>query len=177
MSWSDHYRRYARYNRWMNQQLLTACSSLTDDELSEPCGLFFDSLLGTWNHLLVADIIWLKRLAVIFPILEEELKDLPMPQAVNQPLVSSQEALRPLRERLDDICIRWCDLLRADDGRDMLTYTNTRGEEMVRPVYLVMQHIFNHQTHHRGQITAGLSRRNIDYGETDLLFAPDLEGF
>ncbi|MCB2385214.1 MULTISPECIES: DinB family protein [Thalassolituus] len=173
MSWSDIYRRYARYNRTMNQQLLEACMPLSREQLEKSCGLYFDSLLGTWNHLLVTDILWLKRLSLIFPILEE-LHDLPTPGALNVIFAPDLNSLRPLRERLDDTYIRWCDLLRADDARDVLQYTNSRGEEMAKPLDLVLQHIFNHQTHHRGQITAELSRLGVDFGITDLLLTADL---
>lgn len=173
MSWSDVYRRYARYNREMNRQLLDICTTLPSGQLQASCGLYFDSLLGTWNHLLVTDILWLKRLSVIFPLLEE-LRDLPTPAALNTQLVTGLDSLRPLRDRLDDAYVRWCDLLRADDARDVLQYTNSRGEEMAKPLDLVLQHIFNHQTHHRGQITAGLSCLGVDYGVTDLLFTPAL---
>lgn len=171
MPWSDHYRRYARYNRWMNQQLLDACSQLPDEQLNKPCGLFFGSLLGSWNHLLVTDLLWLKRLSTIFPLLEE-LKDLPTPTRLDATLAADLHALTPLRTRLDDTIIRWCDLLREDDVHDVVEYTNTRNEAMTKPLDLVLQHLFNHQTHHRGQITAALSQAGIDYGVTDLLFAP-----
>lgn len=173
MPWSDIYRRYARYNRAMNQQLLDACSTLQHGQLSQSCGLYFDSLLGTWNHLLVTDIYWLNRLSAIFPILEE-LRDLPTPATFNTQLAHDLTTLRPLRERLDDIYIRWCDLLRADDARDVLVFTNSLGQDVAKPLDLILQHIFNHQTHHRGQITAELSRQGVDYGVTDLLFTPDL---
>jgi uncharacterized damage-inducible protein DinB len=171
MPWSDHYSRYARYNRWINQQLLDACEQLSAEQLQEDCGLFFGSVLGSWNHLLVTDLLWAKRMSVIFPILSE-LKSLPSPTTLRDTLVPDLPALRTMRTQIDDVLLRWCDLLRADDATDVVTYTNTRGEEMSWPLDLIMQHLFNHQTHHRGQITAALSRFGIDYGETDLLFAP-----
>jgi len=172
MTWSDHYRRYARYNRWMNQQLLDATQTLPGDVVAAPTGLFFGSLLGSWNHLLVADLIWLRRLSDIFPILDE-LRRLPQPEALNQIIYHDLNNLRPVREQIDDLIIRWCDLLRADDASDIVEYINSRGEEIVRPLYLILQHLFNHQTHHRGQITAGLSAQGVDYGITDLLYMPD----
>ncbi|WP_430459873.1 DinB family protein [Thalassolituus sp. LLYu03] len=172
MPWSDHYRRYARYNQWVNNNLLDVCATLPDGRLSEPTGLFFGSLLGTWNHLLVTDLLWLKRLGQVSPLLEEELRDLPPPARLDQTLASSSDEIRALRQRLDDLLIRWCDLLRADEATDMVEYTNTRGEAMVKPLDLILQHLFNHQTHHRGQLTAELSRLGVDYGVTDLLYLP-----
>lgn len=170
MPWSDIYRRYARYNRAVNQQLLDACSGLNPKQLNQPCGLHSDSLLGIWNHLLVTDIGWLNHLSTIFPILEE-LRTLPAGALSSHP-GDNLDSLRSMRTSLDDICIRWCDLLRADDARDVLIFTNPQGEEVARSLDLILQHIFNYQTHYRGQISAGLDRLGVDYGTTDLLFNP-----
>ena len=171
MQWSDHYQRYARYNRWINHRLLDATATLPADIIQAPCGLYFDSLLGSWNHLLVTDLIWMRRLSGIFPILDE-LRHLPVPQRRDEILCPQLDDLRPLRQQVDELMIRWCDLLRADDAHDVLEYTNSRGEEIARPLSLILQHLFNHQTHHRGQVTAELSRQKVDYGITDLLYAP-----
>ena len=171
MQWSEHYQRYARYNRWITRNLLDASETLPQATITQPCGLFFGSLSGSWNHLLVTDLIWLRRLSGIFPILDE-LRHLPQPQSLDQIVYPTLAALRPVREQIDDLLIRWCDLLRADDANDVIEYTNSRGEEVSKPLSLILQHLFNHQTHHRGQITAELSRHNVDYGITDLLYTP-----
>ena len=61
MQRTEHIRLMAHYNTWMNERLYAAAASLPDAELSTERGAFFGSILGTLNHLVVADRIWLGR--------------------------------------------------------------------------------------------------------------------
>jgi len=58
----DHFTQFARYNGWANRLLYTATAQLSDEQYRQDVGLFFTSVHGTLNHLLVADAIWMKRL-------------------------------------------------------------------------------------------------------------------
>lgn len=171
MPWSDHHRRAARYNRWMNESLYSTCRNLSDEQLNAERGLFFGSLNGCLNHLLITDLLWLGRLDNSYPILEE-LRDIDFPARLDGCISNDIRQLWPLRERIDNVIIRWCDLLRQSDATAMLEYTSTAGVDYAKPVDQVLQHLFNHQTHHRGQITAALGMMQVDFGATDLLFAP-----
>lgn len=172
MQWSDHYRRYARYNAWINQSLLEASLNLPSSEQKKDQKVFFKSLTGTWNHILVGDLLWLNRLAKIFPIIDDSIDLWPKPTALNQILYPDLNDLVKPRQQLDELIIQWCDFLRESDCEDRLEYTNTQDELNVHPLPDVMQHLFNHQSHHRGQITALLSQAGINYGATDFLFMP-----
>lgn len=174
MPWSDHHRRAARYNRWINESLYQVCLALPAPQLNDDCGLFFQSINGSWNHLLITDLMWLSRMQHVYPILEE-LKDIDFPRRLNGQISDQLQQLWPLRQRVDDVLIRWCDLLRLDDATAVIEYTSSSGQPWVKPLDQILQHLFNHQTHHRGQITAALSAMGTDYGETDLLFMPQLD--
>ena len=171
MPWSDHHRRAARYNRWANTSLYEACFPLAEEQLNQNRGLFFKSINGTLNHLLITDLLWLSRTSNAYPILEE-LKDIQFPRQLDGEISDDIHKLWTLREVVDDVLIRWCDLLRQSDATAVIEYTSTAGDQYVKPLDQVLQHLFNHQTHHRGQITAALSMMEIDFGATDLLFAP-----
>lgn len=173
MQWSDHYRRYARYNAWLNQSLLEASLSLPKSEQDKDQNIFFQSLTGSWNHIMVGDLLWLNRLAKIFPILDDQMDQWPKPTKLNQMLYSNLEDLTKPRQQLDELIIQWCDFLRESDCEDRLQYHNSQEELQVRPLPDVLQHLFNHQTHHRGQISAVLSQLGIDYGTTDFIAMPD----
>lgn len=173
MQWSDHYRRYARYNAWINQSLLQASLKLPAEQLADNKQLFFGSILATWNHILVGDLLWLGRLRHTFPILDDALNSRPEPCKLDQILYSELTELAHQRQSLDEVIIQWCDLLREADSQAILQYVNTRGEEITKPLPQVLQHLFNHQSHHRGQITAVLSQLGVDYGTTDFLFMPE----
>jgi len=173
MQWSDHFRRYARYNAWINQSLLEASLSLPEEQQNKDLGVFFHSLTGSWNHIMVGDLLWLNRLATIFPILDDAIDTWPKPTTLNQVLYPELQQLVQPRQQLDELIIQWCDFLRETDCEDRLQYHNTQEQLVVKPLPNVMQHLFNHQTHHRGQITAILSQLGGDYGATDFLFMPD----
>ena len=171
MPWSDHHRRAARYNRWINESLYQRCSTLSDEQLNEDAGLFFRSVIGTLNHLLITDLLWLQRMSNAYPILEE-LREIAFPAQLDGCISDQLAMLWPLRQRVDDVMVRWTDLLRQDDARAVIEYTSTAGDEYAKAVDEILQHLFNHQTHHRGQISARLSQLGVDYGTTDLLFMP-----
>ena len=171
MPWSDHHRRAARYNRWINTNLYLACQQLSEQQFCSDQKLFFHSVCGTLNHLLITDLLWLKRLANSYPILEE-LRDIEFPPKLDGTISTELDQLWELRQRIDDVMIRWTDLLRQDDAKAVIEYTSTAGTEYAKPLDATLQHLFNHQTHHRGQVTAVLGQLGVDYGETDLLFMP-----
>jgi len=171
MSELSNLRLMAQYNQWMNETLYTAAEGISDDQLNAEQGAFFGSIIGTFNHLLVGDIIWLKRFATHpadFPSLSN-LHHIDQPQGLDQVLYNDLNELRMERELLDQLIIDWCDELTAEQLEQPLHYSNTKGVEAVRPLGLLLLHLFNHQTHHRGQLTTLLSQQGIDVGITDLL--------
>lgn len=167
----EHLYLLATYNQWMNQKLYETAGNLTPAELAEDRGAFFGSLLGTLNHLVVADRIWLKRFATL-PAFADALRpvsDLPDPGSLDQILFDRFEALRDHRQWLDTQILEWIDGLEEGDLEQVLAYRNMKGVASRRRVSLVLLHFFNHQTHHRGQATTLLSQIGEDVGITDLL--------
>lgn len=160
----------ARYNRWMNEKLYAAAATLPPEAIVADRGAFFRSILGTLEHLVVADTIWLKRFAEhpaggpLAPV-----RDLPMPASLDQIQFG---ALGPLRERrglLDRMIETWMDELDPKALETVLSYRNTRGEPHAKEFGLVLAHVLNHQTHHRGQATTLLTQAGAEVGATDLL--------
>lgn len=168
MSWSECYSRYAIYNQKVNEHLLTASTSLSSESLLQDRGVFFDSIVGTWNHLIVTDILWMNRLQPLSQHLDG-LEDLPKPMAMNQVIAARIEDISQLRKAIDIMLVDWCSELPIGDTEQVIKYSNLDGTEFEQPLGLILQHIFNHQTHHRGQITALLGQSGIAYGCTDIL--------
>lgn len=153
----------AEYNRWMNTKVFAACRPLSDEERKRDRGAFFQSIHGTLNHLLWADRAFLSRLLAW---------DLPIgsPRDV---LFAEFEPMAAERERLDGILLEWAQNL--PEGALAETYelnsvTYQRRRRM--PRYLLVVQMFNHQTHHRGQLTTLLTQLGCDIGSTDLPFMP-----
>ncbi|MGE0316179.1 MAG: DinB family protein [Lautropia sp.] len=173
-----HLRLLAEYNGWMNRKLVAAARRLAPAELALDRGAFFGSILGTLNHLVVGDTIWLKRFAAHpagFASLDP-VRALPAPGALNARVFDSLEPLAAHRALLDDAILAWTGELVDADLDHPLRYANTRGVTSTRSFYALAVHFFNHQTHHRGQATALLNQAGVDVGVTDLLaLIPDLE--
>jgi uncharacterized damage-inducible protein DinB len=170
MSLKRHFELLARYNQWMNTRIYDAALKLDNETLHADKGAFFGSVFGTLNHLMVADTIWLKRFAEHpshFAALSPA-HELPMPRALNQPLHTELPSLRKARDGMDTMIIAFVGETADDDFGRPLAYKNAKGEPYVRQFGPLLQHFFNHQTHHRGQITTLLTQSGVDVGVTDL---------
>lgn len=161
----------ANYNQWMNKNLYQAASSLSSTQLSENKGAFFGSVLATLNHILVGDTIWLKRFAnhpAAFLSLDY-VRKLQEPAALSEVIYADFEALRHAREVLDDVIIQFSLEATNTDYNHFLEYQNTTGREFKDNFAYLVQHFYNHQTHHRGQVTTLLNQAGVDCGVTDML--------
>jgi uncharacterized damage-inducible protein DinB len=166
-----HVQWMARYNQGLNTQVYDCAAQLAPIALGRDRGAFFGSILGTLNHLVVADVVWLKRFAahpVNFAALEP-VRSMAQPAALNQMVETDFAALRSRREMLDRAIIDWVEGLTAADLDLLLDYRNMKGVPAQRQLGALLCHLFNHQTHHRGQVTTLLSQVGLDVGVTDLL--------
>lgn len=167
----EYLQHMARYNRWMNRRLFTKVGELPAAAIAEERGAFFGSILGTLNHIMVADLFWLSRFSTHEDCRESlaPLQDFPKPASLKDILFEDFYEFTATRERLDDLILEfsqtWTDSLLAQPIR----YRNMAGEKKERPLAHLLQHLFNHQTHHRGQTTTLLFQAGIDPGPTDLL--------
>jgi uncharacterized damage-inducible protein DinB len=152
-----------RYNRWMNGNLLEACSALSDAERKADRGAPFRSIHGIWNHLLLCDRAWLLR-----------FRGEPVPYtSLDQELCTDWEELKLERATTDDAIDSWVAGLSDETLAGELRFTPmSNPTPMVMPMRIVALHLFNHQTHHRGQITALLEQAGGDCGVTDLARMP-----
>jgi len=166
----DHIRLMAAYNEWMNAKLYDAAKSLPSEELVTDRKAFFRSILGTLNHLAVADTIWLKRFAThpaSYPALEA-MKSFPNSSSLDQILFDDIQSLSDYRKTLDRIIIEWAQSIHESDLDHALRYANMKGVVSRRNFFGLVLHFFNHQTHHRGQTTTLLFQAGVDVGVTDL---------
>ncbi len=162
---------FSHYNKKMNQRLYQAAEKLSQTDLTQNRGAFFKSVIGTLNHLLATDIIWLKRFSQD-PASNTTLtyiKQLDKPTALDSILYPCLTALRIEREKIDNIIIDWINALTDTNGSCSITYNNMAGIKFTKNYFDLINHLFLHQVHHRGQITTLLSQSRIDFGDTDLL--------
>lgn len=172
-----HFQLMAGYNRRLNQQIYSTAATLSDEERKKDRAAFFQSIHQTLNHLMVGDIVWLRRFRnhrdyyKALDILEE----FPIPKALNEVLFDSFSTLQSKREQLDEAIIQWLSTdTNSNDFDDHLKYKNMLGTPSHRNFGEVLMHFFNHQTHHRGQVSTLLSQCGLDIGVTDFLIdVPD----
>jgi uncharacterized damage-inducible protein DinB len=168
----ENYRFLARYNSWFNERLYDACGRLADDERRRDRGAFFGSIHGSLNHLMWADRMWLKRFAaqgVPFPSLTDDVLALPAGAVYGTVVCEDWTELRAQRARLDAAIEAWTRDMPADFPLRTIGYANTKGVRREHAAWQALTHFFNHQTHHRGQVTTLLSQAGIDPGATDLI--------
>ena len=159
-------KRMARYNRWQNQNLFGVADRLSDEERRRERGAFFGSIHNTLSHLMWADQIWMSRLA-----------DVPAPKGGIPESVSlypEWELLRNDRTALDQRIISWADgLHEAALAGDLTWHSAVAKREVSKPKWLLVTHMFNHQTHHRGQVHCMLTQAGGQPHDTDLSFMPE----
>ena len=154
-----HFQTLARYNTIVNERLYLACSELPDEEYRRERAGSFRSIHATLNHLLLADRIWMDRFT------QEGVLGTPPLDTV---LYDDFNLLRSARVDEDR---RIEDFMNAlDDGflRKDIRYVNSRGVLCSDPAPLILGHLFNHQTHHRGQIHVMLSQTSVPRPNFDL---------
>ena len=168
----DNYRFLGRYNRWMNQRLYAACEALTDAERKQERGAFFSSIHHTLTHLVMADKMWLQRFAVqdsVCAALPAALLAMPEGADYSSDLHPDWQDLRQTRDALDAAVELWLADMSPDFLLSTMHYANTKGVQRAHPAWQAMTHFFNHQTHHRGQVTTLMAQAGVDMGVTDLI--------
>lgn len=144
----QHFMMFAAYNQWANSRIYDAALDLTDEEFNRPVGAFFGSLMGTLNHLLVADRIWMKRFT----------GEGDAPTSLDAIVHRALGALSMAREAEDRRIVEWVDGLSEKALVGRFTYmTVTDMRTVSQRLAPALSHLFNHQTHHRGQAHAILT--------------------
>lgn len=147
----QHFSMMAAYNRWANLRLYDMAAGLPDELYRKPIGVYFKSLHGTLNHLLTADRIWMFRL--------DGKGD--HPATLNATIHEDLASLREARLAEDLRIINFIDRLEDDDLEKMWDYKMLNGTPQRQYVRKILAHLFNHQTHHRGQAHAALTALGV----------------
>ncbi|MEX2264133.1 MAG: DinB family protein [Bryobacteraceae bacterium] len=153
-----YFQMLARYNRTANERFFEKCAELDDVEYRKQREGSFGSIHGLLNHILLGDRIWMARFEgtgrttpVLTTILFDEFSE-----------------LRSARREQDTLIERFFERLPADFLGASIQYTNSSGMECVEAAPVAIGHLFNHQTHHRGQVHVMLSQTPVRPPSLDL---------
>ena len=153
-------RLFGQYNQWANGRLYASVATLSDGEYFKDRPSFFGSIHRTLNHILLGDRIWFARIEGGEPITA----------ALDTELYKTLPELGTAREAEDQRIIDYVDGLDEATLAGDLDYANTKGDPFTTPLRLVLQHVFNHQTHHRGQVHDMVSQTEVETPVLDLLY-------
>jgi uncharacterized damage-inducible protein DinB len=158
--------RMARYNRWQNANLYGVADSLSPQERERERGAFFGSIHKTLSHLLWGDRMWMSRFA------EVSRPRGGIPDSVS--LYPDWNLLKIERASFDQTIVDWADSVdQAWLAADQTYYSGAAKKDLTRPRWLIVTHMFNHQTHHRGQIHCMLTQAGGKPHDTDLPLTPE----
>jgi len=164
---AGYVREMARYNAWQNKQLSPVVEAMPLAELTRDCKAFFGSILGTLNHLLWGDTLWMSRFdARVLP------PTCGIPDSLEMTPNGAEWALA--RFEMDGAITRWAKDLRSMDLIGNIDwYSGAAERDMTKPKALCIMQLFNHQTHHRGQVHAMLTAAGQTAPVTDIPFIPE----
>ena len=156
----------ARYNAWQNEQVKAAAERLTEADLRTDRGAFFGGIMGTLNHLLWGDLLWMSR----FDGGEAPVQTI----KTSVDLCPTLAVWGAERFRADGRIRQWAEKLHEVDlTGDISWFSGAQNRDVTIPMAQAVTHFFNHQTHHRGQVHAMLTAAGQNPGDTDLAFMPE----
>ncbi|KJV39491.1 DinB family protein [Acinetobacter brisouii] len=151
----------ARYNIWATTKLSQSLANVTDTDFYRDSGLFFQSIFGTLNHLLLGEHeLWFSRFAKGYS-----------PTLQLNSIVEQDRHI--LIQTLQEKALNWITFLNDLDPQDLagnLNYQTSTGQLKLLPYAATLVHVFNHGTHHRGQISAALTAMGYACPELDLVY-------
>jgi uncharacterized damage-inducible protein DinB len=162
----------AEYNAVTNREVLEVLRGVPKEDLSRNLGSYFASILGIMNHILVSDVAWLRRFSKALPELSALGKDLPTFElkTLTDVIWPELDSLSPVRERVDGVIVQAFQALPEERFTEVLRYQNWRGQEQEKIAWRAFLHFFNHQTHHRGQVSALLDRLSVKNDYSNLIW-------
>jgi uncharacterized damage-inducible protein DinB len=158
MDLTAHFQLLARYNRIANERLYAACAQLDDAAYRRQRAGSFGSIHGLLNHILVGDRRWLA-------LFEHGVRETPV---LSQILYDDFAALRTARVAEDAHLEAFFASRDAAFWSRTFDYINNQGRELADTAHVACTHLFNHQTHHRGQVHVMLAQTTIAPPSLDL---------
>lgn len=156
----NYFAMFAAYNRWANERLYATVAELDPADFVADRGAFFKSVHGTLNHILVADQIWMRRFT----------GNGPEPHSLDEILHDSFSGLQTARRAEDARIIGWIASLNETTIVRRISYTTMAGEAKQNDLIVLLGHLFNHQTHHRGQVHCLLTGFGKQVPPLDLVY-------
>jgi len=154
----------SKYNAQANAEMMGVLEKVPAGQITKDVKSFYGSIIGLLNHILVSDVMWLKRFRKQYPelaVINPKLPTFRM-EGWKDIVWQSLAALKPIRTAADEALQQACDLLMEKQYASVIEYKNWDGKMVQKPLWLVLIHMFNHQTHNRGQIAVILDQMGVE---------------
>lgn len=155
-----HFVQMAAYHRWALSKVLAVVKDIPDEAYHKDMGLFFHSLHATLNHILLADRLWYGR------FVGQQISI----TGLDQQLVADRHELSDALLQQATAWVELVSVLTDQELQGEFTYRDTKGHELTRLRGEVLDHVFNHGTHHRGQLSAAMTQLGYEWPQIDLLY-------
>jgi len=164
----NYFQLMAQYNQWMDSKIYAVCLDIPDDLRKKDMGAFFKSIHSALNHILYGDLAWIERLR----------DNTFTPRQIGIDLYDDFKELKEAQEKMDSDIINWADSLTQEKLNQTFDYvSNVENFSRKLPVWVLATHMFNHQTHHRGQVTTLVKQLGYEPGITDIPWLPSLQNY
>jgi uncharacterized damage-inducible protein DinB len=162
----------ARYNRGVNRSIIELIEPLSEEKIMTKTKAFFPSIFETLLHLFFSDLFWLKRFREVFV----ESNALSVSKLVTldgknlrKKFEGDYTKLFQRRKQADEVIIQFIEEIDERSLKSVITYKNFKGDEMEEALWKILLHWFNHQTHHRGQISVLLDMIGVNNDYSSIL--------
>jgi uncharacterized damage-inducible protein DinB len=164
---------YATYNKKANDSMINILKQMPEENIKKDMGTYFKSIFGTLEHNIQSNIMWFRRTNRLFQqkyicISSHEIIKLP-DSDIKKRIDAEYKYIFGIKRQLDDLFEQYVKELNEEDFDKRLRYKNMKGEELERTYWNTIVHIFNHETHHRGVISAMLDQLKINNDYSGIL--------
>ncbi len=154
----DDLSRLLRYTVWANHRVMRVAATLSVEDFKRDLGGSHGGVRGTLAHSMWAELVWLER-----------WKGSPTPPRIDESEFPDVVALRDRWTIVEEHRQAWFDGLGADAPSSIIRYKTTEGVAFENPLWQLVQHLGNHSTYHRGQVTSFLRQLGARTVATDMV--------
>jgi uncharacterized damage-inducible protein DinB len=163
---------FAKYNGGVNQSVLELLKPLKKEQIMMETKAYYPSIFETLLHNMIADLNWLKRYRDVFKenkaLSNSKLVSLEE-KSLRKEFESDYTKLYQYRKQADDVIIQFVNEMDESKLNSVIKYKNYKGEDVEKELWKTLLHWFNHQTHHRGQISVLLDLLGIDHDYSSMM--------
>jgi len=160
---------HARCNKQINGAMIAILRGAAGDPYRTPIAGYYKSINAILDHYFIADTVWLKafRQARDSRIFESPI--VAVDRKWDDRQFSELAAYGAARSELDGLIVQYIDELRDEDLGKTIVRTNRGGQTMEKILWKSLVHMFNHDTHHRGQVSVILDQMGIENDYSNMI--------